>query len=188
MKRKNPARAEVSAVDRWVSRRPQQCLSVLNRLHANPSVPEKYLKGLTGRERQKRIQEIESRKKEVSGPLKFRDFTTDKGKKTKPSGYTQTYKATIGKGGSVAQVSRETGISKSILSKVYARGLAAWATGHRPGASQHAWALARVYSFATRGKTFHTADADLALRAGLSSGRSSGYKQSAKSLEKDLLR
>ena len=33
------------------------------------------------------------------------------------------------------------------LTKVYEKGLAAWRTGHRPGASQHAWAMARVNSF-----------------------------------------
>ena len=33
------------------------------------------------------------------------------------------------------------------LTKVYEKGLAAWRTGHRPGASQHAWAMGRVNSF-----------------------------------------
>ena len=40
--------------------------------------------------------------------------------------------------------------------------MAAWRTGHRPGASQQAWAYARVSSFLTKGKTYYTADADLA--------------------------
>ena len=34
----------------------------------------------------------------------------------------------------------------SALRAIYNKGLAAWRTGHRPGASQHAWAMARVNS------------------------------------------
>lgn len=37
------------------------------------------------------------------------------------------------------------------LTTVYNKGLAAWRTGHRPGASQHAWAMARVNSFLSGG-------------------------------------
>lgn len=58
---------------------------------------------------------------------------------------------------------KTTGISKSILRNVYNRGLAAWRTGHRPGVTQHQWAMARVNSFATKGKgTWGKADKDLA--------------------------
>lgn len=58
--------------------------------------------------------------------------------------------------------SKKSGIPLSILRKVYNRGLAAWRTGHRPGASQHAWAHARVNSFITKGKgTWGGADKDL---------------------------
>jgi len=45
---------------------------------------------------------------------------------------------------------------------VYRRGLAAWQSGgHRPGASQVSWGLARVASFLVGGKTARTADRDL---------------------------
>jgi hypothetical protein len=44
---------------------------------------------------------------------------------------------------------KATGISKSILKSVYAKGLAAWKTGHRPGVSQHQWGMGRVNSFVT---------------------------------------
>ena len=37
------------------------------------------------------------------------------------------------------------------LKAIYRKGLAAWKTGHRPGASQHAWAMARVNSVLTGG-------------------------------------
>lgn len=55
----------------------------------------------------------------------------------------------------------KTGISYSILKKVYDRGVAAWRTGHRPGTTPSQWGLARINSFATGGKTRTTADKDL---------------------------
>jgi mannose-6-phosphate isomerase-like protein (cupin superfamily) len=38
------------------------------------------------------------------------------------------------------------------LTTVYRKGLAAWKTGHRPGANQQQWAMARVNSFLVGGK------------------------------------
>jgi hypothetical protein len=38
------------------------------------------------------------------------------------------------------------------LRAIYSKGLAAWRTGHRKGASPHAWAMARVNSVLTGGK------------------------------------
>ena len=59
----------------------------------------------------------------------------------------------------------KTGISYGILKQVYNRGMAAWKTGHRPGASQQAWAHARVNSFATKSSgTWGGADKDLAAK------------------------
>lgn len=55
----------------------------------------------------------------------------------------------------------KSGISYSILKKVYDRGVAAWRTGHRPGTTPQQWGFARVNSFITGGKTRTTADADL---------------------------
>jgi hypothetical protein len=49
----------------------------------------------------------------------------------------------------LANKAKATGISKTILKNVYEKGLAAWKRGHRPGASQHQWAMARVNSFVT---------------------------------------
>jgi len=56
---------------------------------------------------------------------------------------------------------KQSGISYGILKQVYDRGMAAWKGGHRPGATPQQWALARVNSFLTGGKTRRTADADL---------------------------
>lgn len=41
---------------------------------------------------------------------------------------------------------KEKGLPYGPLAAIYRKGLAAWATGHRPGVSQHAWAMARVKS------------------------------------------
>ena len=61
--------------------------------------------------------------------------------------------------------SEKTGISYSILKKVYDRGMAAWKSGHRPGTTPQQWAFARVNSFATKSKgTWGGADKDLASR------------------------
>jgi|GEM_PF-400546 len=56
---------------------------------------------------------------------------------------------------------KATGISYSILKKVFDRGVAAWRTGHRPGTTPSQWGFARINSFATGGKTRTTADKDL---------------------------
>ena len=52
-----------------------------------------------------------------------------------------------------------------IITKVYKKGLAAWRTGHRPGANGQQWGYARVHSFLVKGKTFYTADRKLAIEA-----------------------
>jgi hypothetical protein len=43
--------------------------------------------------------------------------------------------------------------------------MAAWRTGHRPGASQQQWGYARAASLLTCGKTYRTTDADLVRKA-----------------------
>ena len=43
-------------------------------------------------------------------------------------------------------------VSAGQLGRVYKRGLAAYKTGHRPGTTQHQWAMARVNSVLTGGK------------------------------------
>ena len=59
----------------------------------------------------------------------------------------------------------KSGMPYSILKKVYDRGMAAWKGGHRPGASPHQWAFARVNSFVTKSSgTWGGADKDLAAK------------------------
>jgi hypothetical protein len=61
----------------------------------------------------------------------------------------------------LAAKAAKSGISLGTLKKVYSRGVAAWRTGHRPGTTPQQWGMARVNSYITKGKTYHTADKDL---------------------------
>ena len=65
----------------------------------------------------------------------------------------------------VKNKAKKTGMPYSILKQVYNRGMAAWKGGHRPGATQQQWALARVNSFVTKSSgTWGGADKDLAAK------------------------
>ena len=85
-----------------------------------------------------------------------------KDRKTKTSSYTQKFRKRYGSDvKSLPDIAKATGIPLKTVKTIYNRGLAAWRTGHRPGASPQAWGYARVHSFATKGKTYYTADKDL---------------------------
>ncbi len=146
-------------------------------------VPAKYLGSLKGRKRTSRRAEIEARAAEAAKygprrpPQSFRPFKTDVGAKTKRSSYTKRFHERYGdEVTSLPEIARAShtdvapGVSlrtyRRALQTVFDRGLAAWATGHRPGASQSAWGFARVHSFVLGGKTRQTADADVARRVG----------------------
>ena len=62
----------------------------------------------------------------------------------------------------LADKAKKSGVSLSILQKVYRRGVAAWNSGHRPGTTPQQWGMARVNSYIAKGKgTYHGADKDL---------------------------
>ena len=125
--------------------------------------PTKYFKGLSTRKTKRRKGELTRRAKmSFKDPKAYVPFKTDKGVKTRKSSYTERFHKKYPGVTSMPAIAKATGIPKSILDQVYDRGMAAWRTGHRPGASQQAWGMARVYSFALKGKTYRTADADLA--------------------------
>lgn len=127
--------------------------------------PLKYYRGLSTRRKTQRRREITRRARmSWKNPAAYRPFATDRNTQTRPSSYTSRFHAKYPGVTGLAGVSKATGVPMSVLEKVYNRGLAAWRTGHRPGASQHAWGMARVYSFVLHGKTWRTADADLARR------------------------
>jgi hypothetical protein len=142
------------------------------------------LKGYKGDDLEERIDEIEERRDEYQAALDkyddednfpksviksiYRPFKTDQGVKSKRSTYTVEAKRR-GFTGSIANKAKQASeyyggkVSQAILKKVNARGMAAWASGgHRPGQTSHSWGIARVNSFLVGGKTFFTADKDLA--------------------------
>lgn len=128
--------------------------------------PPKYYRGLSTRNQTRRRKEIESRSKmSWRTPKAYRTFKTDVGVRTKSSGYTRRWKSMYPESSGLASAAKISGVPQSILRKSYNRGMAAWRTGHRPGATQQQWGYARVYSLLLCGKTHHTADADLARAA-----------------------
>ena len=90
----------------------------------------------------------------------------DASAKTKPSKHTLKYKQMYGEEiEGLKNKAKKSGISYSILKKVYDRGMAAYKGGHRPGTTPQQWAFARVNSFITKGKgTWGKADKDLAAK------------------------
>jgi hypothetical protein len=61
--------------------------------------------------------------------------------------------------------SDKTGFPLGILKQVWRKGYAAWKTGHIPGTTPQQWAMARVNSFVTGGKTTKMHDKKLYQRA-----------------------
>ncbi len=76
--------------------------------------------------------------------------------------FNKRYKQKLSQPNSKKDISKLTGISMSILDKVYDRGLGAFKSNPgRRAISGPQWAQSRIYSFAVGGKTRQTADADL---------------------------
>jgi len=128
--------------------------------------PKKYYAGLSATKKTQRRREIAK-----FGALGWKDsaayvgFKTDKGVRTKPSSYTERWRALFPDAKSLAAKAKATGVPLRYIQASYNRGMAAWRTGHRPGATEQQWGYARVHSFLLRGKTFHTTDSDLARAA-----------------------
>jgi|TARA_Y200000002_G_scaffold141983_1_gene117235 hypothetical protein len=116
--------------------------------------PLKYFRGLSS------LKNVETRYKKM---LKkdYKPFKTDKKAETRTSSYTLKFRKKYPGVTKLKDISKVTGIPLKTLKTVYDRGLAAWRTGHRPGASPQAWAYARVHSFVVKGKTYYTADKNL---------------------------
>ena len=127
--------------------------------HKDGTQPKKYYKGLDKKTKDARDAHF---KKGKTGPA-----PGDSDAKTKPSVHTKKFKAMFGENADkgLQNKAEKSGISLGILKQVYDRGLAAYKTGHRPGATAPQWAMARVNSFITKGKgTWGGADKDLAAK------------------------
>jgi hypothetical protein len=128
--------------------------------------PAKYFTGLNPEQKKKRMKRIiEGSKSRSDDPKAYRPFETDKGAKVKTSKYTTAFKKLFPNANSLNAKSDVTGVPLDIIQEVYDKGLAAWRTGHRPGASQQAWGYARVHSFLMKGCTFYSADKYLVNKA-----------------------
>ena len=145
-------------------------------------IPTRYLKGLNKEEMIIAAKEIDKGYKyDIDDPKAYEYWKSDikataRGYKTVPSKYKKKFIRMYGplpeKGKFLDKIAKATKIKKSILQKVYDKGLAAWRGGHRPGVQQHQWAAGRVYSFVTLGNTVKKGnkkmpDYSLAVKAGL---------------------
>jgi hypothetical protein len=129
-------------------------VKTLREKHGKIYAPLKYFRGLPT------LEDVETRYKKML-KRNYKPFKTDTKVKTRTSSYTQRFRKKYPGVRSLPNISKATGIPLRTLKTVYDRGLAAWRTGHRPGATPQQWGYARVHSFVMKGKTYHTADKDL---------------------------
>ena len=134
--------------------------------------PKKYYKTLDKDTKKQRADFFKTRKpySKSDDDDDYKPAPGDAKAKTKPSGFTKKFKQMYGEVKDINETikavqnkAKKTGMPYSILKQVYNRGMAAWKGGHRPGATQQQWALARVNSFVTKSSgTWGGADKDLA--------------------------
>lgn len=128
--------------------------------------PKKYFEGLSSKRKTQRKKEIEKYgSMSYRNPKAYVGFKTDKNIKTKKSNYTLEWKKLFPEATSLEEKANATGVPLKFIEESYNRGMAAWRTGHRPGATQQQWGYARVHSFLLKGKTYFSTDSDLANEA-----------------------
>jgi Family of unknown function (DUF5824) len=128
--------------------------------------PRKYFTGLSKTQKKQKLKEMRHfGSLSWKNPKAYTGFKTDEVVKSKPSNYTRKWKAIFPKALSLKQKSEATGVPLKYIKKSYNRGMAAWRTGHRPGATEQQWGYARVHSFLLKGKTYRTTNSDLAKAA-----------------------
>jgi hypothetical protein len=129
----------------------------------------RYLRGLSKDEKLIKMFEIKYNQlleKKTKSPS-FKESVLDKSKRSgKVSKYTERWNKLHPNCKSNECKSKVSGVPKSILTKVYNKGLNAWrGSAHRPGANQHMWGVSRVNSFLLCGKTWEFPDHLLAKEA-----------------------
>lgn len=156
-----------------------------------------YKKGLTSSEQDKAKSTIKktmdkAKKGGASAKELYKDWESDKsfnkrlkesGKKMPKSPATEAYEKMykdnsedaedFAEGAALKNKAKESGIPLSVLRKVYAKGMAAWRSGHRPGVGAQQWAMGRVNSFITGSGGARKADADLWKQAKAAKGKKS---------------
>lgn len=124
--------------------------------------PAKYYAGLSRLTRKRRAAEIRRfGKMDWRDPAAYVGFKTDRGVTTRKSGYTTAWKNRFPNAHSLEAKAAATGVPVRFLRESYNRGMAAWRTGHRPGATQQQWGYARVHSLLLCGKTAQSTDSDI---------------------------
>ena len=125
--------------------------------------PKRYFSGLTKTQKKAKTKEMKHFGAiHWSNPKAYTGFKTDTYVKSKPSNYTRRFKQKYPDATSLEAKAKASGIPLKYIREVYNRGMAAWRTGHRPGATEQQWGYARVHSFILKGKTYYTADSDIA--------------------------
>ena len=124
------------------------------------SAPLKYFRGLKTKE------DVVTRVKKIEKKT-YAPFKTDIGIETKTSTWTKKFYKAYPGARSLENKAKVTGVPLDIIQQVYDKGLAAWRTGHRPGATPQQWGYARVHSFLIGGPTSRGPDRLLAIEAGL---------------------
>ncbi len=141
--------------------------------------PKKYFAGLSAKKKTQRAKEIAK-----YGALKTEDpkayvgFKTDIGVKTRKSQYTAAWNKKFPNVKSLKDRAKVTGVPLKYLQESSDRGMAAWRTGHRPGATQQQWGYARVSSLLMCGKTHYTTDSDLVRKAKAESAKARAWFKS----------
>jgi hypothetical protein len=139
-------------------------------------LPPKYFAGLKSKAKTRRRREIAK-----FGAMHWKDprayvgFETDKGVKGKSSSYTEAWNKLFPDSKSLEAKAAATGVPLWAVRESYNRGMAAWRTGHRPGATEQQWGYARVHSFLLCGKTHYTTDSDIVRRAKAASATAKTY-------------
>jgi len=144
-------------------------------------LPKKYFKGLSRKKQTLRKREISKYgSKSWKNRSAYVGFKTDVGVKTKKSSYTKIWNKLFPDAKSLEDRAAVTGVPLKYIKESYNRGLAAWRTGHRPGATQQQWGYARTSSFLVCGKTYYTTDSDLVRKARASSKKANAWWASQK--------
>jgi hypothetical protein len=128
--------------------------------------PRRYFSGLSKTQKKAKLREMKHfGSYHWKDPRAYKGFKTDKLVKSKPSNYTRRFKKIFPEALSLEEKAKATGVPLKYIKGSYDRGMAAWRTGHRPGATEQQWGYARVHSFLLKGKTYHTTNSDLAKQA-----------------------
>jgi hypothetical protein len=128
--------------------------------------PPRYYSGLTRKAAAARRKEIlKFGSLHWKNPRAYVGFKTDRGVAGKPSNYTQRFRRLFPNATSLTAKAKATGVPVRFLRASYNRGMAAWRTGHRPGATEQQWGYARVHSLLLCGKTAATTDSDIVRKA-----------------------